>query len=61
MAIFAEIADHVHDDTEILMALSDGCDMKMISWFVEADELALNCVYNKNILETGFIFKIKKS
>ena len=60
-SLFYSLAEYIHDDTEILMVLSDGCDLKMISGFAEAYGFSLNCVYSKrNILETGFIFKIVK-
>ena len=60
-SLFSTLTDHIHSDTEILMVLSDGCDMEMITGYVELHGFGLNCVYSrKNIFETNFIFKIVK-
>ena len=59
--LFNELADYIHLDTEILMVLSDDCDMKMITGFAEQYGFVLNCVYSKkNILEKNSVFKIVK-
>ena len=60
-ALFDTIDNYVHNDTEILMVLFEGCDMEMITGFAARNGFVLNCVYSKkNMLEKNFIFKIEK-
>lgn len=60
-ALFDTIGSYIHQDTEILMALFEGCDMEMINGFAAKNGYHLNCVFTKkNMLEKSFIFKIEK-
>ena len=61
-ALFDTIDNYVHNDTEILMVLFEGCDMEMITGFAAKNGFVLNCVYTKkNMLEKNFIFRIEKT
>jgi release factor glutamine methyltransferase len=59
--LFAALADYIHVNTEVLMVLFNGFDMKMIQIFAEKNNFVLNCVYSKkNMLEENVIYKIEK-
>jgi release factor glutamine methyltransferase len=59
--LFASLDSYIHADTETLMVLFDGCDMKMINRFATANNFILQCVQSKqNMLEKNFIYKIEK-
>ena len=50
----------MHEESEVLMVLFDGCDMNMIRDFAKQNNFSLNCVQRKrNLLETNFIYKIE--
>jgi release factor glutamine methyltransferase len=56
-----ELADYVHDKTETIMVLCDGCDIKMIEKIAENNEFKLQLMLTKqNMLEKNFIYKIEK-
>jgi release factor glutamine methyltransferase len=60
--LFASIHKYIHEETEILMVLFDGCDIAMIEGFAAEHGFVLICVHSKqNMLERNFIYKIKKS
>ena len=51
----------MHHETEVLMILCDGCDMKMIRNMAAAKGFTLNFLrQSRNLVEKNFIFKIKK-
>ncbi|HEX2684591.1 MAG TPA: methyltransferase [Ferruginibacter sp.] len=59
--LFASLDKHIHNDSEVLMVLFDGCDLEMIKDFAITNHFRLNCVYSKqNMLEKNFIYKIEK-
>jgi release factor glutamine methyltransferase len=60
--LFASLHRYMHEKTETLMVLFDGCDMEMINNFAAANNFVLNCVQNKqNMLEKNSIYKIEKN
>lgn len=59
--LFETLGNYIHQDTQILMVLFEGCDMEMINRFAAAHGFSLSCVLSKkNLLEKNFIFKIEK-
>jgi release factor glutamine methyltransferase len=60
-ALFKSLPEYIHTTTEILMVLTEDCDMEMITGFAAKNGFVLNAVYHKkNVLEKNFIFKIEK-
>lgn len=58
---FNALKDYIHPGSQILMVLSDGCDMEMIHGFAAKNNFMLSCVHSKqNVLEKNFIFKIEE-
>ncbi len=58
--LFDKLARYMHEESEVLMVLFDGCDMNMIRGFAKQNNFSLNCVQRKrNLLETNFIYKIE--
>ena len=59
--LFSQLADYIHDKTEIIMVLCDGCDIKMIETLASGNGFKLQLMLTKqNMLEKNFIFKIEK-
>jgi release factor glutamine methyltransferase len=60
--LFAQLGDHIHPQSDVLMVLCDGCDIDMIRAYAQAKGFSLRCVQRqRNLLETGFVFRIEKS
>jgi release factor glutamine methyltransferase len=60
-ALFKSLTEYIHTGTEILMVLTEDCDIEMISRFAAQNGFVLTVVYSKkNVLEKNFIFKIEK-
>lgn len=60
-ALFNALNNYMHDQSEVLMILFEGCDLEMIENMAAANGLSLRCVYTKkNLLEKNFIYKIEK-
>lgn len=60
-ALFNSLSEYIHTSTEILMVLTEDCDMEMIKSFAVKNGFVLSCVHTKkNILEKNFIFKVEK-
>ena len=58
--LFDKLARYMHEESEVLMVLFDGCDMNMIRDFAKQNNFSLNCIQRKrNLLETNFIYKIE--
>lgn len=59
--LFKQLADYIHDKTEIIMVLCDGCDIKMIETLASGNGFKLQLMLTKqNLLEKNFIYKIEK-
>src|SRR4030095_8712292 len=59
--LFKGLANYMHGESEVLMVLCDGCDLQMIVDMARANGFTLDCINtNRSMLETNFIFKIKR-
>lgn len=57
--LFSDLRNYMHDKTEVLMVLCDGCDLEMIQRFAYEKAFKLECLYQRSsMLEKNFIFKI---
>ena len=58
--LFEQLNDYIHADTQVIMVLFQGCDMKMINESADEHGFLLSCVQSKqNLLERNFIYKIE--
>jgi release factor glutamine methyltransferase len=58
--LFSSLASYIHSTSTVLMILSDGCDLEMITRIAVVHGFQLNIVYSKqNLLEKNFIFRIQ--
>jgi release factor glutamine methyltransferase len=59
--LFSNLANYMHEDSNVLMVLCDGCDLDMINSMAAAKGFKLNCLHEtRNLLEKNFIFNIEK-
>jgi release factor glutamine methyltransferase len=59
--LFSQLAGYIHDKTETIMVLCDGCDIAMIETAAARNGFELQLVLTKqNMLEKNFIYKIEK-
>ena len=59
--LFSSLANYMHNTTEVLMVLCDGCDIDMIRSMATAKGFKLNCLQEtRSLIEKNFIFKIEK-
>jgi release factor glutamine methyltransferase len=60
--LFSQLTGYIHDKTEIIMVLCDGCDIKMIETAAARNGFKLQLMLTKqNMLEKNFIYKIEKN
>ena len=60
-ALFTQLSAYLHDSSQVIMILCDGCDTQMIEQIAERHHFRLTCVQTKkNILEKNFIYKIEQ-
>lgn len=60
--LFDQLPKYIHKDSEIIMVLCDGCDVKMIDDAASQNGFRLNCVQAKqSLIEKNFIYKIEKN
>jgi len=60
--LFSSLGNYMHDNSEVLMILFEGCDLEMISNMASRNGFNMHCVYTrKNLLEKDFIYKIEKA
>jgi len=58
--LFKELRPFLHLNSQVLLVLFEGCDIKMIKAMAEANGFWLECVFKKqNLLEKNFIYKIQ--
>ena len=58
--LFSSLANYVNITSSILMILSDGCDLEMLSRYANEYGFRMDKIYTKqNLLEKNFIFKIQ--
>lgn len=59
--LFSQLAGYIHDKTETIMVLCDGCDIAMIEEAADRNGFKLQLKLTKqNMLEKNFIYKIEK-
>lgn len=59
--LFNQLAGYIHDKTETIMVLCDGCDIEMIETAADSNGFELQLMLTKqNMLEKNFIYKIVK-
>jgi release factor glutamine methyltransferase len=59
--LFSQLAGYIHDKTETIMVLCDGCDIAMIEAAAASNGFELQLMLTKqNMLEKNFIYKIEK-
>lgn len=57
--LFAQLSKYVHKDSEVIMILCDGCDIKMIEDAANQNRFKIGCVQTKqSLIEKNFIYKI---
>ena len=60
--LFAQLPGYVHDNSEVLMVLCDGCDIDLIKNAAAKNGFVLNCMETKQtLIEKNFIYKIERS
>jgi release factor glutamine methyltransferase len=60
-ALFEGLDNYIHAESEVFMSLFEGCDIEMIKKSATKNGFELSCVHTQtNLLETNFIFSIKK-
>ena len=58
--LFSQLPDYIHDKTETIMVLCDGCDIEMIETAAARNGFKFQLVLTKqNMLEKNFIYKIE--
>jgi release factor glutamine methyltransferase len=59
--LFSSLGNYMHNESQVLMILCDGCDFDMISSMAAGKGFRLNCLReSRNFIEKNFIFKIEK-
>jgi release factor glutamine methyltransferase len=59
--LFGGLGNYMHEGSEVLMILFEGCDLEMIENMASGNGFNLRCVFTKkNLLEKNFIYKIEK-
>ena len=60
--LFSQSPNFVHENSEVIMVLCDGCDLKMIGDAANQNGYKIRCVQTKqSLIEKNFIYKIEKS
>jgi release factor glutamine methyltransferase len=58
--VFKDLKNYIHDRSNVLMILCDGCDLQMIEKLSMENGFSLKCVHVKeNMIERNYIFKIE--
>ena len=58
--LFSQLAGYIHDKTETIMVLCEGCDIAMIETAADRNGFELQLMLTKqNMLEKNFIYKIE--
>jgi release factor glutamine methyltransferase len=59
--LFSALGNYMHDTSQVLMILCDGCDMDMISSMAAGKGFRFHCLKeSRNLIEKNFIFNIEK-
>lgn len=60
--LFTGLGNYMHDASQVLMILCDGCDLDMIKSMAIGKGFRLECIHeSRNLVEKNFIFKIEKA
>jgi release factor glutamine methyltransferase len=58
--LFGGLGNYMHERSEVLMVLCDGCDLDMIISMATTKGFRLNCIHqSRTLLEKNFIFRIE--
>jgi release factor glutamine methyltransferase len=59
--LFSNLADYMHEHSNVLMVLCDGCDIALVKKLATEKIFHMNCVYVKEtLIEKNYIFKIQR-
>jgi release factor glutamine methyltransferase len=59
--LFSSLGNYMHETSDVLMVLCDGCDVEMIRSMATGKGFRMNCLQEtKNLIEKNFIFRIAK-
>ena len=59
--LFDQLGDYIHERSEVIMVLCDGCDMGMIAEAAARNKFRLTLVKTKQtLIEKNFIYKIHR-
>ncbi len=60
-SLFKDLASHMHSQTEVIMVLSENCDLQMIRGYAYEQGFEMKSFLEKrNLFETNFLFSIIK-
>ncbi len=60
--LFNRLPAYIHEKSEVIMVLCEGCDMKMIEEAAMQNGFKLNCTEMKqSLIEKNFIYKIERN
>jgi release factor glutamine methyltransferase len=60
--LFSRLQDYTDAQSQVLMILSDGCDLEMIGGFAGKHGWFMDCILTKkNMIETLFLYAIRRS
>lgn len=61
-SLFNQLSAHIHPGTEVVMVLSENCDLEMIRNLAQENGFAMDCFLKKrNLFETSYLFSINQS
>ena len=59
--LFNELGNYMHETSDVLMVLCDGCDLDMIGGMAAGKGFRLRCLHERRtLLEKNFIFSIER-
>lgn len=59
--LFESLDNYIHNASQVLMILSEDCDLEMISALAVKNNFTMDCIFRKkNIMEENMIFKIEQ-
>jgi release factor glutamine methyltransferase len=59
--LFDQLPGYIHEKSEVIMVLCEGCDIKMIEEAADQNGFKLSCVQMKqSLIEKNFIYKIER-
>jgi release factor glutamine methyltransferase len=59
--LFQCLDNYIHESSNVLMVLCDGCDLQMIKNLARENSFSMQCVFTKEtIIESNYLFKIQQ-